>query len=116
MRRSTAWSAAFVVAAIGAATPAAARGPLVCIAASKETDAKVPITDVGSLEFYADEGDPLKSYSVPLTRVQSDPDSKGRMHNTYSVHNPNAVSSCSCGTSFDSGDDAGQAKGCGCGH
>ena len=34
----------------------------------------------------------------------------------FTVHNPNAVSSCSCGTSFDSGDDAGQAKGCGCGH
>ena len=34
----------------------------------------------------------------------------------FTVHNPNAVSSCSCGTSFNSGDDAGQAKGCGCGH
>ena len=34
----------------------------------------------------------------------------------FTVHNPNAVSSCSCGHSFDSGDDAGQAKGCGCGH
>ena len=34
----------------------------------------------------------------------------------FTVHNPNAVSSCSCGHSFDSGDDAGQAKGSGCGH
>jgi iron-sulfur cluster assembly protein len=34
----------------------------------------------------------------------------------FTVHNPNAVSSCSCGHSFDTGDDAGQAQGCGCGH
>ncbi len=34
----------------------------------------------------------------------------------FTVHNPNAVSSCSCGHSFDTGDDAGQAKSCGCGH
>ena len=34
----------------------------------------------------------------------------------FTVHNPNAVSSCSCGHSFDAGDDAGQAKACGCGH
>jgi iron-sulfur cluster assembly protein len=34
----------------------------------------------------------------------------------FTVHNPNAVQSCSCGHSFDTGDDAGSAKGCGCGH
>ena len=34
----------------------------------------------------------------------------------FTVHNPNAVSSCSCGHSFDSGDDAGSASACGCGH
>ena len=34
----------------------------------------------------------------------------------FTVHNPNAVHSCSCGTSFDTGDDAGDAKACGCGH
>ena len=32
------------------------------------------------------------------------------------VHNPNAVHSCSCGHSFDTGDDAGSAQACGCGH
>src|SRR6266567_1551044 len=32
----------------------------------------------------------------------------------FTVHNPNAVSSCSCGHSFDTGDDAGSASGCGC--
>ena len=34
----------------------------------------------------------------------------------FTVQNPNAVHSCSCGTSFDTGDDAGGAKACGCGH
>jgi iron-sulfur cluster assembly protein len=34
----------------------------------------------------------------------------------FTVHNPNAVRSCSCGHSFDTGDDAGAAQGCGCGH
>jgi hypothetical protein len=34
----------------------------------------------------------------------------------FTVHNPNAVHSCSCGSSFDTGDDAGEAKACGCGH
>src|SRR5216683_1595965 len=30
----------------------------------------------------------------------------------FTVHNPNAVSSCSCGSSFDTGGDAGTARGC----
>jgi iron-sulfur cluster assembly protein len=30
----------------------------------------------------------------------------------FTVHNPNAVSSCSCGHSFDTGADAGTARGC----
>ena len=34
----------------------------------------------------------------------------------FTVHNPNAVHSCSCGHSFDTGDDAGGAQACGCGH
>ncbi|HEX2914818.1 MAG TPA: iron-sulfur cluster insertion protein ErpA [Chloroflexia bacterium] len=31
----------------------------------------------------------------------------------FTVHNPNAVSSCSCGHSFDTGDGAGMARACG---
>ncbi len=34
----------------------------------------------------------------------------------FTVHNPNAVHSCSCGHSFDTGDDTGSAQACGCGH
>lgn len=32
----------------------------------------------------------------------------------FSVHNPNAVRSCSCGHSFDAGDGAGDPQSCGC--
>ena len=34
----------------------------------------------------------------------------------FTVHNPNAIHSCSCGHSFDTGDGSGEAQGCGCGH
>lgn len=34
----------------------------------------------------------------------------------FTVRNPNAVASCACGHSFDTGDDMGTAQGCGCGH
>ena len=34
----------------------------------------------------------------------------------FTFHNPNAVHSCSCGHSFDTGDDASGAQACGCGH
>ena len=40
----------------------------------------------------------------------------GLMGAGFTVHNPNAVHSCSCGHSFDTGDDAGSASACGCGH
>ena len=34
----------------------------------------------------------------------------------FTVHNPNAVVSCACGHSFDTGENAGTSQGCGCGH
>jgi iron-sulfur cluster assembly protein len=34
----------------------------------------------------------------------------------FTIHNPNAVASCSCGHSFDTGDSAPTAQGCGCGN
>ena len=33
----------------------------------------------------------------------------------FTVHNPNAVAGCACGHSFNSGDNAPTANGCGCG-
>jgi iron-sulfur cluster assembly protein len=34
----------------------------------------------------------------------------------FRIFNPNAVRSCGCGHSFDTGEDAGAARACGCGH
>src|SRR3954467_13671316 len=34
----------------------------------------------------------------------------------FTIRNPNAVASCSCGHSFDTGDNAATTHGCGCGH
>jgi iron-sulfur cluster assembly accessory protein len=34
----------------------------------------------------------------------------------FTVNNPNAVSTCGCGHSFKTASDAGEARGCGCGH
>ena len=33
----------------------------------------------------------------------------------FTIHNPNAVASCSCGHSFDTGEDQQTKQGCGCG-
>ena len=33
----------------------------------------------------------------------------------FTIHNPNAVASCSCGHSFDTGEDQQTSHGCGCG-
>lgn len=33
----------------------------------------------------------------------------------FTIHNPNAVASCSCGHSFDTGENEPTAQGCGCG-
>ena len=34
----------------------------------------------------------------------------------FTIHNPNAVASCACGHSFDTGANAQTTQGCGCGH
>jgi len=34
----------------------------------------------------------------------------------FTIRNPNAVASCACGHSFDTGDNAETTHGCGCGH
>jgi iron-sulfur cluster assembly protein len=34
----------------------------------------------------------------------------------FTIRNPNAVASCACGHSFDTGDNAQTTHGCGCGH
>ncbi len=81
----------FLLCAVLVATPAFARGPLACIAASDPKDAKTTLSEEPSLEFYIDSGNPLQSYSVTLSRVQSDAGSDGRLHNTYSTGAAKAV-------------------------
>jgi iron-sulfur cluster assembly protein len=74
-------------------------------------------------EDHAEEGDAITEVSG--VRLFVDPMSaryiKGAeidfvdslMGGGFTVHNPNAVSSCSCGHSFDTGGDGGSARACG---
>ena len=58
----------------------------------------------------------VDDYTLPHVRGSEIDYIESLMGAGFTVHNPNAVHSCSCGTSFDTGDDAGNAKACGCGH
>ena len=58
----------------------------------------------------------VDDYTLPHVRGSEIDYVESLMGGGFTVHNPNAVHSCSCGTSFDTGDDAGNAKACGCGH
>ena len=58
----------------------------------------------------------IDDFSAPYIRGSEIDYVDSLMGAGFTVHNPNAVSSCSCGHSFDAGDDAGSAKACGCGH
>jgi iron-sulfur cluster assembly protein len=58
----------------------------------------------------------IDEMSAPYIRGSEIDYVDGLMGAGFTVHNPNAVRSCSCGHSFDTGDDAGEAKACGCGH
>jgi hypothetical protein len=74
-----------VLALVALATPALAREPLACIAPTEPTDAGKPLAEVKSLEFYADEGDPLKSFSRQFVLQASASDPEGRTLNRYVV-------------------------------
>jgi iron-sulfur cluster assembly protein len=58
----------------------------------------------------------IDDFSAPYIRGSEIDYVDSLMGAGFTVHNPNAVSSCSCGHSFDTGDDAGSARACGCGH
>ncbi len=58
----------------------------------------------------------IDDFSAPYIRGSEIDYVDSQMGAGFTVQNPNAVHSCSCGTSFDTGDDAGGAKACGCGH
>ena len=58
----------------------------------------------------------IDDFSAPYIRGSEIDYVDSLMGAGFTVHNPNAVHSCSCGHSFDTGDDAGGAQACGCGH
>src|SRR5256714_11242201 len=58
----------------------------------------------------------VDEFSIPPIRGSEIDYVDSLMGAGFTVHNPNAVHSCSCGHSFDTGDDAGGAQACGCGH
>jgi iron-sulfur cluster assembly accessory protein len=58
----------------------------------------------------------VDDFSAPHVRGSEIDYVDGLMGAGFTVHNPNAVHSCSCGHSFDTGEDAGSAQACGCGH
>ncbi|MDQ6773950.1 MAG: iron-sulfur cluster insertion protein ErpA [Candidatus Dormibacteraeota bacterium] len=57
----------------------------------------------------------VDDYSAPYIRGSEIDYVDSLMGAGFTVHNPNAVKSCSCGHSFDTGEDATTASGCGCG-
>jgi hypothetical protein len=68
------------------ATPAhAARTGTLCIAPSDPAEAGAALSELESIEFYLDGGNPLIAYTVPFTRLDSVPDSAGRTVNEYGV-------------------------------
>jgi iron-sulfur cluster assembly protein len=58
----------------------------------------------------------VDDFSAPYIQGSEIDYVNGLMGAGFTVHNPNAVRSCSCGHSFDTGEDAGSAQACGCGH
>lgn len=64
------------------------------------------ISEVGGVRLYVDSVSARYIKGAEIDFVDS------LMGGGFTVHNPNAVSSCSCGSSFDTGGDAGTARGC----
>src|SRR5206468_189534 len=64
------------------------------------------ISDVGGVRLFVDSVSARYIKGAEIDFVDS------LMGGGFTVHNPNAVSSCSCGSSFDTGGDGGTARGC----
>ncbi len=64
--------------------------------------------DVEGLKLYVDE---MSAGYVAGAQIDYE---DSLMGGGFRILNPNAVRSCGCGHSFDTGQDAGSAKGCGC--
>jgi iron-sulfur cluster assembly protein len=64
------------------------------------------ISEVGGVRLFVDSVSARYIKGAEIDFVDS------LMGGGFTVHNPNAVSSCSCGSSFDTGEDAGTARHC----
>lgn len=64
------------------------------------------ITQVGGVRLFVDSVSARYIKGAEIDFVDS------LMGGGFTVHNPNAVSSCSCGSSFDTGEDGGTARHC----
>ena len=64
------------------------------------------ISEVGGVRLFVDSVSARYIKGAEIDFVDS------LMGGGFTVHNPNAVSSCSCGSSFDTGSDASTARGC----
>jgi len=64
------------------------------------------VSEVGGVRLFVDSVSARYIKGAEIDFVDS------LMGGGFTVHNPNAVSSCSCGSSFDTGGDAGTAHGC----
>ena len=65
------------------------------------------ITDLNGVKVYVDQFSVKYLSGAEIDFVNS------LMGGGFTVHNPNAVSTCSCGTSFDTGEGASTARACG---
>jgi iron-sulfur cluster assembly protein len=64
------------------------------------------ITEVGGVRLFVDSVSARYIKGAEIDFVDS------LMGGGFTVHNPNAVSSCACGSSFDTGEDGGTARHC----
>ena len=63
----------------------------------------------GGLEVLVDQFSAIYLEGAEIDYVNS------LMGGGFTINNPNAVTSCACGSSFDTGENAGTSQGCGCG-
>ena len=64
------------------------------------------ISEVGGVRLFVDS---VSARYIKCAEIDFD---DSLMGGGFTVHNPNAVSSCSCGSSFDTGGDGGTARRC----
>ncbi len=72
----------------------------------EEVDVDDQVVEVEGVKVLVD------SYSAPYVKGAEIDYVDGLMGSGFTIHNPNAVSTCACGHSFDAGGGAGNARSC----